>query len=45
MADGRWSATTARRAMVRSAERSKGGISLGMTRPQGGWPLCLRWVR
>jgi hypothetical protein len=44
MADGRWSAI-ARRAMVRSVERSEGGISVGMTRPQGGWPLCLRWVR
>ena len=41
---GRWSAT-ARRAMVRSVERVEGGISLGMTRPQFGWPLCLQWVR
>jgi hypothetical protein len=41
---GLWSATTGR-AMVRSVERVEGGISLGMMRPQCGWPLCLRWVR
>jgi hypothetical protein len=43
MEDGLWSATT-RRAMVRSVERVEGGISLGITRPQCGWPLCMRWV-